>query len=111
MKLLLDENLPHALRRLLVGHQAYTTAYMKWRGRRNGALLAAAAGEGFYAVITKDTKVEYQQNLIKLPCALVVLHAKSHAMKHIGPLVPELLEKLVTLKPRTIVHIGRPRKS
>jgi hypothetical protein len=36
MKLLLDENLPHRLRPLLVGHEAFTVAYMNWQGIENG---------------------------------------------------------------------------
>ena len=39
MKLLLDENLPHALRLELPGHDCYTVAFMGWSGVENGALL------------------------------------------------------------------------
>lgn len=106
MKLLLDENLPHTLRKLLVGHEVYTTAYMKWRGKKNGALLRAAADAGFDAFISKDTKMPYQQNLDKLPCSLVVLYAESHAIVHIRPLIPELLEKLRVMKPCSLIRVG-----
>jgi predicted nuclease of predicted toxin-antitoxin system len=67
MKLLLDENLPHRLRTLLIGHDAFTVAYMNWKGIGNGQLLALAASSGFDAVITKDTGIEYVQNLADLP--------------------------------------------
>ena len=43
MKLLLDENLPHALRRELPGHDAFTVQYMGWSRAKNGQLLAMAA--------------------------------------------------------------------
>jgi predicted nuclease of predicted toxin-antitoxin system len=34
MKILLDENLPHELRRLLPGHDAFTVAYLGWSGTK-----------------------------------------------------------------------------
>jgi predicted nuclease of predicted toxin-antitoxin system len=54
MKLLLDENLPHQLRRELPGHDCYTVAYMGWAGVENGDLLALAASAGFDALVTKS---------------------------------------------------------
>ena len=67
MKLLLDENLPHQLRHELPGHDCFTVAYMGWGGIENGTLLSLAASHGFDAVLTKDTKVEYEQNLTNPP--------------------------------------------
>lgn len=55
MKLLLDENLPHALRHELPGHQCYTVSYCGWAGKLNGELLKLASESGFDALITKDT--------------------------------------------------------
>ena len=54
MKILLDENLPHALRLLLQGHDVYTVAYLGWSGTKNGALLQLAAEHGFDVMITLD---------------------------------------------------------
>ena len=42
MKVLLDENLDHALRLLLGQHEVVTAAYMGWAGLKNGELLRAA---------------------------------------------------------------------
>ena len=91
MKLLLDENLPHRLRLLLVVHEVFTVAYMKWRGIENGDLLALAAQHGFDALVTKDSGIPYEQNVGKLPCAVVILEARSNSIRHIQPLVPKLL--------------------
>jgi hypothetical protein len=63
MKLLLDENLPHRLRPLLVGHEVFTVAYMQWAGIENGALLALAAANGFDALITKDNGMPYERRI------------------------------------------------
>jgi len=108
MKLLLDENLPHRLRPLLVGHEVFTVAYMKWNGVENGNLLELAAKNGFYAVVTKDTGIEYEQNLRQLPCAVVVLEAESNSLRHIQPLVPTLLNVLRTLPPCVVVRVRKP---
>jgi hypothetical protein len=42
MKILLDENLPHELRRHLSGHDVFTVQYMNWKGIKNGQLIALA---------------------------------------------------------------------
>ena len=85
MKLLLDENLPHRLRPLLVGHDVYTVAYMKWKGIENGELLDLAANNGFDALVTNDNGMPYEQNAANLPCSIIVLKAVSNAPSDIEP--------------------------
>ena len=46
MKVLLDENLDHALRKLFGQHEVVTVTYMGWIGLQNGALLNAAEDNG-----------------------------------------------------------------
>jgi hypothetical protein len=41
MRVLLDENLDHALRKLLGSHEVVTVTFMGWAGLQNGALLRA----------------------------------------------------------------------
>jgi hypothetical protein len=51
MRLLLDECVPHPLRRELVGHQVRTVPEMGWSQKKNGAplqLLVAANFEAFW---------------------------------------------------------------
>ena len=76
MKVLLDENLPHDLRHELPGHEVFTVAYMGWSSLENGDLLSAAAAAAFDVMLTKDSGVEYQQNLPNLPLAVVVVCAE-----------------------------------
>jgi hypothetical protein len=67
MKILLDENLPHELRLLLVpAHEVFTVAYLDWAALQNGDLLAQAAAAGFDAMVTKDQGIEFEQNLASL---------------------------------------------
>jgi predicted nuclease of predicted toxin-antitoxin system len=105
MRLLLDENLPHQLRYELPGHDCYTVAFMGWAGLENGELLARAAANGFHALLTKDANLRYQQNLVNLPTAVVLLHAASNDIDDIRPLLPALLAALPSLPPRQVTHI------
>ena len=105
MKILLDENLPHRLRPLLIGHDVFTVAFMKWNGVENGQLLALAAADGSDAVLTKDTGMPYEQNTQALPCSIVVLEAPTNELDDIRPLVPAILERLKTLSPRTFARV------
>lgn len=105
MKLLLDENLPHQLRHEISGHDCATVAFMGWSGFENGALLREAANGGFDAMVTKDANVQYEQNLVSLPLAVVVLHAASNDIDDIRPLIPALQTALENLTPMRVAHV------
>lgn len=104
MRLLLDESVPHRLRRALPGHAVKTVVEMGWSGVKNGALLAIAAAE-FDVFVTVDKNLPYQQNVATLPLAVVVLSAPSNELHVLLPLVPKLEEAIATLSPRTLVQI------
>jgi hypothetical protein len=106
MKLLLDENLPHQLRVELIGHEAFTTAYMGWMGVENGKLLAKAADQSFDALLTTDRGMEYEQNLGKLPLSIVIIEADSNAIEDIRPLIPKIQAALTNLQPKSLVRIA-----
>jgi predicted nuclease of predicted toxin-antitoxin system len=105
MKLLLDENLPQQLRHEIPGHDCSTVAYAAWAGIENGELLKPAASAGFEALVTKDANLQYEQNLVSLPIAVVILHAPSNDIDDIRPLLPELLHILANLQPNRITRI------
>lgn len=109
MKLLLDENLPHALRHYLPRHEVFTVTYMGWTGLRNGALLARASCEGFMVLLTRDAGIPFQQNLSNLPMSILVLHPRSDRIDDLVALVPATLIALFELagEPRpTVVSVG-----
>jgi predicted nuclease of predicted toxin-antitoxin system len=106
MRLLLDENLPHQLRHEIPGHECVTVAYQGWGGKENGELLALAAAAGFEAFLSKDANLQYEQNLVNLPIAVVLLHAPSNDIDDIRPLLPALLNALRSLPPRQVTHIS-----
>ena len=74
-KVLLDENLPHALRNHLPKHEVVTGAYAGLAGYKNGVLLRAAAEGCFDVLLTADKTLPFEQNLAGQKMALVSLSA------------------------------------
>lgn len=75
MKVLLDENLDHALRRLLGPHEVVTAVFMGWAGLKNGDLLRVAEDSGIEVLLTGDQTLNYEQNLAGRRLAVVALSA------------------------------------
>ena len=105
MRILLDESLPRGLCDLMVGHEAMTVRAVGWSGIKNGELLARAATR-FDVFVTADRNIEFQQNLAKLPIAVVVLMLRSTRVQAIEPIVPELLKLLNHIPPRSLRKVG-----
>ena len=105
MRVLLDESVPRPLAQLLLGHEVRTVTQLRWSGIKNGELLRRAA-EAFDVVLTADQNIEFQQNLAKLPVAVVVLIAKTNRIESLEPLVPEILAVVETLQPKTLRRVG-----
>jgi hypothetical protein len=70
MRILLDEDLPRSLGKLLTGHEPETVPRCGWSGVKNGKLLALAATR-FDVFLTMDQNIEFQQNLATLPIAIL----------------------------------------
>jgi hypothetical protein len=77
---------------------------MGWEALRNGALLAAAAAD-FDCVLTVDQNLRHQQDLSKLPVAVVVLVARSNRLADLIPLAPSIEKALAALTPKTLVEV------
>jgi hypothetical protein len=75
VKVLLDEDLDHRLRKRLAPHEVFTVHYLGWDGLKNGALLATAEEYGIEVFLTGDQQLQYQQNLSERRMAIVVLSA------------------------------------
>ena len=75
VKVLLDENLDHALRKLLGHHEVATVAYIGWAGLKNGELLDKAEDSGIEVLLTGDQTLNHEQNLGERRLAIVALSA------------------------------------
>ena len=106
MRILLDEDLPRRLGSLLKGHESTTVQRAGWSGIKNGKLLALA-GAKFDVFLSMDGGLEFQQNLSTLPIAILIVEAVSNRIEHLEPLVPEILEELKIVQPRTLRRLKR----
>ena len=102
--MLLDECIPRRLRRELPGHEVRTVNEMGWSGVKNGPLLRRAAQE-FDVFLTVDQGVEYQQNLLGLDLALIVMVATSNDIDDLRPLMPQLRETLSDASPGILLKV------
>jgi hypothetical protein len=75
VKVLLDENLDHALRKHLGDHEVVTVAHMGWAGLKNGELLRRAEEQGIEVLLTGDQTLNAEQNLADRRLAVVALSA------------------------------------
>lgn len=75
MRVLLDENLDHALRKLLEPHEVVTVTYMGWAGLKNGELLGMAEENGIDVLLTGDQTLASEQNLTGRRMAVIALSA------------------------------------
>jgi len=74
---------------------------MGWDELGNGRLLQVAGRAGFDAILSIDKKLEHEQNLTKLPCAIILVDAQSKAFQLLVEFVPhiiKLLEKPLKVK-------------
>ena len=105
MRILLDESLPHDLAPLIVERDVSTVRDAGWPGIKNGKLLALAATR-FDVFIAADRNLEFQQNLTKLPLAIVVLVARKNRIQDLWPLLPALEQLLNHLPPKVLRRIA-----
>jgi hypothetical protein len=109
VRVLLDENLPHDLAKLLTGHVVSTVQGLGWAGTKNGALLKRAS-DVCNVFLSMDGNVEHQQNVASLSFGVVVIDAPSNRMADLLPVVPELLQAIDAVRPGEVRHVGTSPK-
>ena len=105
MHILLDECLPKRLKRDLVGHEARTVPEMGWASKRNGELLALAAGQ-FDVFLTVDRNLSFQQDIGRFKIAVVVMVAKGNKHADLQPLMADVLSVLGAAKSGQVVRVS-----
>jgi predicted nuclease of predicted toxin-antitoxin system len=109
VRVLLDENLPHDLAKVLAGHAVSTVQRLGWAGTKNGALLKRASGE-CDVFVTMDGNIEHQQSVSALSFGIVAIGAPSNRMADLLPVVPELLEAIDAVRPGEVRRVGTSPK-
>jgi hypothetical protein len=88
VKVLLDENLAHRLRKNLGAHEVFTVRYKGWAGLKNSELLLIAENDGIDVFLTGDQTLTYEQNLTGRTIAIVALSSVEwDILKHHLPLI------------------------
>jgi hypothetical protein len=88
MKILLDENIDVRFKNSLISfHEVYTVKDAGWNGIKNGQLLTLIQLNNFDAWIVVDKNIAYQQNLLTLPCLIIVLNVYRNTLKYIVRLI------------------------
>lgn len=96
MKLLLDENIPHPLKKDLADFEVFTVQDLDWQGKENGELLELMFDNNFEALITADKNLQSQQNFKTYPIPVLVLNVKRLTYQNILKLLPKLKMTLKT---------------
>ena len=97
MKVLLDENIDHRVRRHLGSHEVITASFRGWDGLKNGNLLEVAERDGFEVLITGDQTLFHEQNLTRRSLAIVAL--SSIEWRIIKDYLPEILRAVNVATP------------
>jgi predicted nuclease of predicted toxin-antitoxin system len=97
-RVLVDECLPVQLHRWLDEFDVRTVAFMGWKGKRNGELLAAAAEEKFEVLLTNDRFLPREHDADGYGIGIVVLTTNR--------LVPAIAEALAHVSPGTLVQVA-----
>jgi len=103
VRIILDENVPFALRRMLAPRQVTTVQQSGFRGLQNGALLAALEGL-FDVLVTADKNLRYQQNLAGRTLAIVEL--PTNRWSRLRPLQANILEAIDGCQPSSYVTVN-----
>jgi hypothetical protein len=105
MKILLDENIDVRLKNFFpVEYSVYTVRDMGWNGIKNGELLLLLKENNFDAWIVVDKNIPYQQNTANLSCSVIVLDVYRNTLKHLLPLVSQIL-KVLNVRPTDKITI------
>ena len=105
MKILLDECVDQRFRRELHGHEVQAVPEQGWAGKKNGELLALAA-QAFDVFVTVDRNLYFQQNLVTLRIAVVILQARTNRLADLKPFAPKVLEVLTQLKAGEVARVS-----
>jgi predicted nuclease of predicted toxin-antitoxin system len=107
MKILIDECLPAALKKILSasGHECETVWQAGFGSKKNGELLTIAEGR-WNVFLTSDRNIKFQQNMTGRSISILILCAKSNRVQDLLPVMPSCARALLSIQPGQIVEVG-----
>ena len=106
MRVLLDECVDWRLLRDLTGFDVKTARQMGWSEVKNGKLLHLAA-EHFDVFVTVDRNLSFQNKVVDLPLAVVVLCAATNRLSDLRVLLPGISAAILAAVKGQVVQVGR----
>ena len=103
MNILLDENIPRYLKRVLGDYSVATVQELGLSGTKNGALLLLIEGR-FDVFITADKNLKYQQNLEGRRIAILELY--SNRLPAVKRMTLTILNLLKTVEPGSYIEVN-----
>jgi hypothetical protein len=100
MRILFDQGTPVGIRDALSSHEVRTAAEQGWSSLSNGQLLSAAERAGFDVLLTTDTNIRFQQNLIGRRIAIVALSPNRWTLMLTR--LPEIVAAVEAAKPAEV---------
>jgi len=104
VKIFLDECVDWRLSRDIDGHDVKAARQLGWTAIKNGELLTLAS-TNFDVFVTVDRNLAFQQNLVQLPIAVIVLQARTNRLADLRPLVQRLLSVIESAKRGTVTVV------
>lgn len=104
-RVLLDENLPRALRLDLAEFEVRTVQEEGWSSLSNGQLLRAAEAS-FSVLVTADKRLRFQQNIPSFKLAVVVVAAESTRLVDLRKLIEPLRHAIEHAQPGTVTQVA-----
>ena len=104
-KVLLDENLPHALEAALPEFEVWTVGRAGWGGIKNGELLRRASGE-FDVFVTADRGIPHQQNLRSFALGFILVAVGGTKIEDILPHIETLRGAVAAVGPGQLVAVS-----
>jgi predicted nuclease of predicted toxin-antitoxin system len=105
-RVLVDECLPVQLHRWLDGFDVRTVAFMGWKGKRNGELLAAAQGK-FDMLLTNDRFLPREHDPRHYAIGIVVL--TTNRLSEVERLVPEIAQAVTRISSGEVIRVPARR--
>ena len=102
MKIIIDECVPHIVKKKLPAFNIRTVQEAGWAGIKNGELLRLVEG-AFDVFISSDKNLQYQQNLTGRNLAIIIL--PSNQVPVVENLLPRLEATLANIKSGDFVEL------
>lgn len=106
--MLLDACVDVRLAACLVGHEVDTAGAVGMAHLSNGLLISAAEAAGYDVLLTVDKGMRHQQSVTGRKLSLVTMAPVLVTLKHLEPLLPELLDLLEHIEPGMNESISEP---